>query len=55
MPWIAPGVHVIFADPRQEAEYLRRRLAGEPIDVTVDAVLIITELELVPAVADIRT
>lgn len=29
MPWIAHGVHVIFADPRREAEHLRRRLAGE--------------------------
>ena len=31
MPWIAPGVHVIFADKRQEYEYLQKRLAGERV------------------------
>lgn len=32
MPWIAPGVHALFADPRQEWEYLQKRLAGEIVE-----------------------
>lgn len=29
MPWISLNRHVLFADPRQEWEYLQKCLAGE--------------------------
>ena len=32
MPWIATGVHGIFADKREEYEYLQKRLAGEIVE-----------------------
>lgn len=32
MPWISFDRHVIFADPRQEWEYLQKRIAGEIVE-----------------------
>lgn len=32
MPWISLDRHVLFADPRQEYEYLQKRLAGEIVE-----------------------
>ena len=32
MPWVASGVHVLFADKHEEWKFLQRWLAGERFD-----------------------